>query len=78
MPSGASLANISATDAVPTTKTNTNSLNVTASASSTLTWDANGNMTSDGTNTYKWDAENRLIEIDYAGSSTRGRQHEWT
>jgi hypothetical protein len=67
VPSNASLANVSATDAVPTTKTNTNALSVTASASSTLTWDANGNMTSDGTNTYKWDAENRLIQIDYAG-----------
>jgi RHS repeat-associated protein len=65
VPSNASLANVSATDAVPTTKTNTNALTVTASASSTLTWDANGNMTSDGTNTYKWDAENRLIQIDY-------------
>ncbi|MCC7528436.1 MAG: RHS repeat-associated core domain-containing protein [Candidatus Melainabacteria bacterium] len=67
VPSGASLANVSATDAVPTTKTDTNGLTVTASASSTLTWDANGNLTSDGTNSYKWDAENRLIEIDYAG-----------
>ncbi|HIA53570.1 MAG TPA: LysM peptidoglycan-binding domain-containing protein [Candidatus Melainabacteria bacterium] len=67
LPAGASLAKVSATDAVPTTKTDTNSLKVTASASSTLTWDANGNMTSDGTNTYKWDAENRLIEIDYPG-----------
>ncbi len=69
LPSGASLANVSATDAVPTTKTDTNALKVTASASSTLTWDANGNMTSDGTNTYKWDAENRLIEIDYPGAN---------
>jgi RHS repeat-associated protein len=67
VPSSVSLANVSATDAVPTTKTNTNALTVTASASSTLTWDANGNMTSDGTNTYKWDAENRLIQIDYPG-----------
>lgn len=69
LPSNASLANVSATDAVPTTKTNTNGLTVTASASSTLTWDANGNMTSDGTNTYKWDAENRLIQIDYPGTN---------
>ncbi|MCC7528294.1 MAG: RHS repeat protein, partial [Candidatus Melainabacteria bacterium] len=44
-----------------------NGLTVTASASSTLTWDANGNLISDGTNTYKWDAENRLVEIDYPG-----------
>jgi RHS repeat-associated protein len=71
LPVAASLANVRATDAVPTTKTNTNSLNVTASPSSTLTWDANGNMTSDGTNTYKWDAENRLIEIDYPGSGNK-------
>ncbi|MCC7527095.1 MAG: RHS repeat-associated core domain-containing protein [Candidatus Melainabacteria bacterium] len=71
VPSGASLANVSATDAVPTTKTNTNGLTATASASSTLTWDANGNMTSDGTNFYKWDAENRLIEIDYPGTGNR-------
>ncbi|MBX9720203.1 MAG: hypothetical protein K2X81_02315 [Candidatus Obscuribacterales bacterium] len=69
LPSNASLANVSATDAVPTTKTNTNGLTVTSSASSTLTWDANGNMTSDSTNTYKWDAENRLIEIDYPGTN---------
>ncbi|HIA52074.1 MAG TPA: LysM peptidoglycan-binding domain-containing protein [Candidatus Melainabacteria bacterium] len=73
LPSGASLANVSATDAVPTTKTNTNGLTVTASPSSTLTWDANGNMTSDGTNTYKWDAENRLIEIDYPGANNYSR-----
>ncbi len=71
LPDGASLAKVSATDAVPTTKTNTNSLKVTSSASSTLTWDANGNMTSDGTNTYKWDAENRLIEIDYVGMGNK-------
>lgn len=71
IPSGASLAKVSATDAVPATKTDTNALNVTASASSALTWDANGNMTSDGTNTYKWDAENRLIEIDYPGIGNR-------
>lgn len=73
LPSGASLANVSATDAVPTTKTNTNGLTVTSSASSTLTWDANGNMTSDGTNTYKWDAENRLIEIDYPGANNNSQ-----
>jgi RHS repeat-associated protein len=73
IPSGASLANVSATDAVPTTKTNTNGLTATASASSTLTWDANGNMTSDGTNTYKWDAENRLIQIDYPGANNNSQ-----
>ena len=32
-------------------------------------YDADGNtLSGDGTRTYKWDSENRLIEIDYAGS----------
>jgi RHS repeat-associated protein len=36
------------------------------------TYDANGNVLSgDGVKTYKWDAENRLIEIDYVGTSNK-------
>jgi RHS repeat-associated protein len=36
------------------------------------TYDANGNLTSgDGVKTYKYDAENRLIEIDYVGTSNK-------
>lgn len=35
-------------------------------------YDANGNTQSgDGTRSYKWDADNRLVEIDYAGSSAK-------
>jgi RHS repeat-associated protein len=35
-------------------------------------YDADGNLTSgDGVKTYKWDAENRLIEIDYVGTSNK-------
>jgi len=38
----------------------------------TYTYDADGNLLSgDGTHTYRWDAENRLIEIDYVGSSAK-------
>jgi len=38
----------------------------------TYAYDANGNLTSgDGTKTYKYDAENRLIEIDYVGTSNK-------
>jgi RHS repeat-associated protein len=38
----------------------------------TYSYDANGNMLSgDGVKTYKWDAENRLIEIDYTGTSNK-------
>jgi RHS repeat-associated protein len=46
-----------------------------------LTWgtlnydyDANGNLLSgDGVKTYKWDAENRLVEIDYVGSTAKSQ-----
>ena len=35
-------------------------------------YDANGNtLSGDGTRSYKWDAENRLVEIDYAGSNAK-------
>jgi RHS repeat-associated protein len=35
-------------------------------------YDADGNLKSgDGVKTYKWDAENRLIEIDYVGTSNK-------
>jgi len=35
-------------------------------------YDNDGNLLSgDGTKTYKWDAENRLIEIDYVGSTAK-------
>jgi hypothetical protein len=78
LPAGASLASVTAKDGSSNTKTNGYAVLVNSATSSTLTFDANGNMTSDGTNSYSWDAENRLIEITYPGSSTRGRQHEWT
>jgi RHS repeat-associated protein len=38
----------------------------------TYTYDNNGNTTSDGLlRNYKWDAENRLIEVDYIGTSNK-------
>ena len=38
----------------------------------TYAYDADGNtLSGDGTKTYKWDAENRLIEIDYVGTSNK-------
>jgi RHS repeat-associated protein len=40
--------------------------------SRTYSYDNNGNTTSDGLlRSYKWDAENRLIEIDYIGTSNK-------
>ena len=41
-------------------------------ASNTYTYDANGNtLSGDGTRTYKYDAEDRLLEIDYTGTSNK-------
>jgi len=38
----------------------------------TYSYDSNGNtLSGDGTRTYKWDAENRLIEVDYVGTSNK-------
>ena len=43
-------------------------------ASNTYAYDPNGNtLSGDGTKTYKWDAENRLIEIDYVGSTAKSQ-----
>jgi RHS repeat-associated protein len=37
-------------------------------------YDANGNLLSgDGVKTYKWDAEDRLVEIDYVGSTAKSQ-----
>jgi RHS repeat-associated protein len=37
-------------------------------------YDADGNLLSgDGVHTYKWDAENRLVEIDYVGSTAKSQ-----
>jgi RHS repeat-associated protein len=52
-----------------------NGLNqVTAFNTNTYSYDNNGNTTSDGlTKTYKWDAENRLIEVDYIGTTAKSQ-----
>jgi RHS repeat-associated protein len=40
--------------------------------SNTYSFDANGNtLSGDGTRTYKWDAQNRLVEVDYTGTSNK-------
>ena len=55
-----------------TTTASYNTLNQLATwGSTTYAYDANGNTLSDGAHTYKWDAENRLIEIDYVGSTKK-------
>lgn len=69
LPSGSSTATVSATDGANNTDTDLHQSHANSQSSQTLIFDLNGNMTSDGTNTYKWDGANRLIEIDYPGSS---------
>jgi len=68
LPSGSSLASVTAVDGSSNTKTNPYAMSVNSASSSNLTYDLNGNMTSDGTNAYSWDAENRMIKITYPGS----------
>lgn len=36
-----------------------------------ITYDYDGNMISDGTHTYEWDAANRLVAINYTGTTNR-------
>jgi len=68
LPSGSSNATVTAIDGSNNSIANNYQLGVTGSPSTSLAYDLNGNMTSDGTNSYQWDAENRLIQINYAGS----------
>jgi RHS repeat-associated protein len=71
--SGANTISASVTDGTNTTKTSSYRVSAKGSASSSLTFDANGNMTSDGTNTYEWDAENRLVKINYPGTGNNSQ-----
>ena len=52
-----------------------NSLNEMATfGSKSYDYDASGDtLSGDGTHTYKWDAENRLIEIDFVGSTQKSQ-----
>jgi RHS repeat-associated protein len=73
LPSGSSLASVTATDGSGNAKTTTHQLTVTGPAATSLSYDANGNLTNDGTNTYLWDAENRLLQINYPGSGNNSQ-----
>jgi RHS repeat-associated protein len=73
LPSGSSLASVTATDGSGNVRTATHQLTVTGPAATSLSYDANGNLTNDGTNTYLWDAENRLLQINYPGSGNNSQ-----
>jgi RHS repeat-associated protein len=69
LPGGASITDVSTTDAVPNTTTNLFSAQLNSGSGTSLTFDANGNMTTDQAGrTLSYDAENRLISIVYPGS----------
>ena len=66
------IVSVSAVDGGNNTKTNSYQVGLNGAPAQNLAYDLNGNLLSDGTNTYQWDAENRMIQINYPGSSTRG------
>jgi hypothetical protein len=58
-----------------TTNPTYNALNqISTWGANTYSYDANGNtLAGDGTHSYKWDIENRVLEIDYAGTTANNR-----
>jgi RHS repeat-associated protein len=71
---GANSIPLVATDINGNVTSKTISVTVSGSASQGFSYDLNGNMTEDGStggNTYEWDAANRLVAINYMGTSKR-------
>ncbi len=60
-----------AIDSSGNTRTNNYEVNVPSGTSTTLLYDLDGNLTNDGTKSYEWDAVNRLIAINYSGTTNR-------
>jgi RHS repeat-associated protein len=60
-----------ATDTNNNVKTNNYQMTVSSGTNRTLSYDLDGNLTGDGTKTYEWDAANRLLAINYTGTSNR-------
>jgi RHS repeat-associated protein len=62
---------VTATDASGNTRTNNYQVTVPSGPTKALTYDLSGNLTSDTDKTYEWDAVNRLIAINYTGTTNR-------
>ncbi len=69
--SGTNNVSVVAVDANKNTNTKSYQVVATTGSTTTLTYDANGNLLNDGIKTYEWDAVNRLIAINYTGTSKR-------
>jgi RHS repeat-associated protein len=67
---GSNTVPVVATDASGNSKTNNYQITVSGNPK-TLSYDLDGNLISDGTKTYEWDAANRLVAINYTGTSNR-------
>jgi RHS repeat-associated protein len=68
---GANTVAVAATDANGNNRSNNYQVTVPSEASKTLSYDLNGNLTSDGDKTYEWDGADRLVAINYVGTSNR-------
>jgi RHS repeat-associated protein len=62
---------IVATDSNNNVKTNNYQVTVSSGVNRTLSYDLDGNLINDGIRTYEWDAANRLLAINYIGTSNR-------
>jgi RHS repeat-associated protein len=68
---GTNTVPVVATDASGNSRTNNYQVTVPSGTTRTLIYDLNGNLTSDTEKTYEWDAANRLLAINYTGTSDR-------
>jgi len=68
---GTNTVAVAAIDASGNTRTNSYQVNVPSGTSTSLLYDLDGNLTSDGSKTYEWDAVNRLVGINYTGTTNR-------
>ncbi len=68
---GTNTVAVVATDASGNTRTNNYQVTVPSGTSTTLLYDLNGNLASGDSKTYEWDAANRLIAINYQGTTDR-------
>jgi RHS repeat-associated protein len=69
--SGKNTVSIVPREASGNTKTNNYQVAVSSGANRTFSYDLDGNLMNDGIKTYEWDAANRLLAINYTGTSNR-------
>jgi RHS repeat-associated protein len=70
---GTNTVTVAATDLNGNTTTRQYQVTISGSGSATLSYDLKGNLVNDGTKTYEWDVLNRLVAINYTGTSPAQR-----